>query len=88
MQYTTPKGNKMIFVGYDKADKFVAKHQRNGVNVNWRGWDMVFFKEDRRAHRSKNGRRHGDAWGFETVVSPNANGKWAVSPHLLRGVNA
>lgn len=78
----------MIALTLDKVDNFVAKQQRKGINVRWNGWDMVFFKSDRRALRSPKGRRRGTEWGFETIVSPNEQGKWLVNPSLLRGVNA
>ena len=75
----------MIALTIDKVDGFVAKLQRKGIDVLWDGWDMVFFKEDRRALRSKNGRRRGTRWGFETIVSPDATGKWLVNYRLARG---
>lgn len=88
MYNTTPEGNKMIALSIDKVDNFVAKQQRKGVDVRIEGWDVIFFKPDRRALRSPKGRRRGTEWGFETVVSPNDQGKWLVNPRLLRGVNA
>lgn len=78
----------MIALTVEKADGFVAKLQRKGVDVRWDGWDMVFFKqEDRKAQRSVNGRRWGDRWGFETRVSPNEQGNWLVNYRLARGAN-
>lgn len=78
----------MIALTIDKVDGFVSKLQRKGVNVRWNGWDMVFFKADKRAIRNPNGRRSGSEWGFETVVSPNEQGKWLVNYRLTRGANA
>lgn len=75
----------MIALTYDKVDGFVAKLQRKGVDVRFEGWDIVFFKEDKRALRSSTGRRLGSRWGFETVVSPNAAGKWLIDYKLARG---
>lgn len=77
----------MIALTVDKVDGFVAKLQRKGVKVHWDGWNMVFFKEDRRALSSKHGRRRGEEWGFETVVSPNTQGRWLVNYRLARGDN-
>lgn len=77
----------MIALSIDKVDNFVAKAQRKGTDVRWNGWDMVFFKPDRRALRSPRGRRRGNEWGFETTVSPNEKGMWLVNYRLLRGVN-
>lgn len=77
----------MIALTIDKVDGFVAKLQRKGVKVRWDGWNMVFFKADRRALRSTKGRRLGDEWGFETVVSPDAKGQWLVNYRLARGAN-
>ena len=78
----------MIALTIDKVDGFVAKLQRKGVKVRWDGWNMVFFKADRRAPRSPNGRRLGNEWGFETVVSPSEQGTWLVNYRLSRGANA
>lgn len=78
----------MIALTIDKVDGFVAKLQRKGVDVLWDGWTMVFFKEDRRALRSPNGRRRGDRWGFETRIDPDSHGKWLVNYRLARGANA
>lgn len=77
----------MISLDYNQAHGFVSKQQRRGVNVRWSGWDMVFFKADRRANRSPKGRRLGNEWGFETIVSPNNDGKWLVNYRLARGAN-
>lgn len=77
----------MITLNIDKVDNFVAKLQRKGVDVRWDGWDMVFFKPDRRALRSAKGRRLGSEWGFETVVSPDNQGQWLVNHRLARGAN-
>lgn len=77
----------MIALTIDKTDGFVAKLQRKGVKVRWDGWNMVFFNPDRRALRSPKGRRVGNEWGFETVVSPNEQGKWLVNYRLARGAN-
>jgi hypothetical protein len=78
----------MIALTYDKVDQFVAKLQRKGADVRFVGWDMVFFKSDERAQNHPAGRRRGDAWGFETVVSPNSQGKWLVNYGLTRGMDA
>lgn len=78
----------MIALTVDKVDGFVAKMQRKGIKVRWEGWDMVFFKADRRAMRNPEGRRNGDEWGFETRISPDSQGKWLVNYRLTRGVNA
>lgn len=77
----------MIALTIDKVDGFVAKLQRKGIKVRWDGWNMVFFKPDRRALSSARGRRLGSEWGFETVVSPNSDGKWLVNYRLARGAN-
>lgn len=75
----------MIVLTYDKVDNFVNKLQNKGVDVRWEGWDMVFFKSDKRALRSTNGRYRNGAWGFETTVSPDTAGKWLVDYRLARG---
>lgn len=78
----------MITLTFNKVDSFVAKLQRKGIQVRWDGWDMVFFKSDRRALRNKSGKRWDSEWGFETRVSPNSQGKWLIPHRLVRGANA
>lgn len=77
----------MITLNLNEVDGFVSRLQRKGVDVVWDGWDMVFFRPDRRALRSPHGRRRDTRWGFETRVSPNRNGKWLVNYRLARGAN-
>lgn len=77
----------MIALNVNRVDGFVAKLQRKGVNVRWEGWDMVFFKSDRRALRSAKGRRNGGQWGFETRIYPNSKGVWLINPNLTRVEN-
>lgn len=74
----------MISLNYDTVEKFVSESQRDGVNVRWDGWNMVFLKEDRKARRSVKGRYHEGAWGFETVVRPDSMGRWLVPHRVLR----
>lgn len=78
----------MIALTFNRVDNFVTKLQRKGVKVRWEGWNMVFFKPDNRALRSPNGKRWDNEWGFETVVSPNDEGRWLVNYRLTRGANA
>jgi hypothetical protein len=76
----------MIALTEDKADSFVAKLQRKGVNVRWDGWKMIFFKADKRALRNPEGRFNtvANEWGFETTVSPNEQGVWLVDYRQTR----
>lgn len=68
----------MITLKYRNVDSFVERQQAAGIDVRWDGWDMVFFKPHRKAHRSKNGHYRNGQWGFEERVSPNLYGKWKV----------
>lgn len=74
----------MIALTLSDADGFVTKLQHKGVDVRWDGWNMVFFNEHKAAAISAKGRRLGTRWGFETVVSPNEQGKWLVDYKLAR----
>lgn len=74
----------MISLNYDTSEKFVSDSQNDGVNVRWDGWNIVFFKEDRKALRSVKGRRLGRKWGFETVVRPDSMGRWNIPHRVVR----
>jgi hypothetical protein len=77
----------VIALTVDKADNFVARLQRKGVSVRWDGWKMIFFKADKAAASTADGRFHKGQWGTETVIEPNAEGHWLVSYRLTRGAN-
>ena len=73
----------MITLKYRNVDAFVERQQKVGNDVRWDGWDMVFFKPHRKAHRSPNGRYRNGQWGFEARVSPNQYGKWKVKEEYV-----
>lgn len=77
----------MIALTIDNVDGFVAKLQRKGIDVRWDGWKMIFFRENKGALSSPEGRRLGNRWGFEKTVSPNNTGQWLVPGGLARGTN-
>jgi hypothetical protein len=76
----------MLNLGYKKAHKFVTEQQKLGNNVEWRGWDMVFFTPKPSALYSVDdqGRPNGvwnrsaGCYGFETIVSPDDKGLWRI----------
>lgn len=74
----------MITLNIDNADAYVEKLQNKGVKARWDGWTIVLFRPDRKALRSKDGRRWGSEWGFETAVPPNDEGEWLLSHSLTR----
>ena len=65
-------------VNYDNADEFVEQQQKQGIDVGWDGWTMVFWKENDNGFSDKNGARRGDAWGVEVRVEPDSAGLWNV----------
>lgn len=73
----------MITLKYRNVDAFVERQQEAGNDVRWDGWDMIFFKPHRKAHRSKNGRYRNGRWGFEERVAPNRYGKWKVKEEYV-----
>lgn len=73
----------MIALTIDNVDGFISKLQRKGVDVRWNGWNIVFFKENKGALGSPNGRRLGSRWGFEKIISPNRQGKWLIDQGLI-----
>ena len=76
----------MISLTVDNVDGFVRKQQRKGVNVRTEGYTIVFFRPERRAERSVNGRfdRVTSKWGFETRIDVNSKGNWLVNPSLTQ----
>lgn len=75
----------MIAVGIDKADTFISKLQKKGINVKWDGWDMVFLTKTPTAEYDVLAVRQNNEWGIPTTVSPNIDGKWLIDYKMTLG---
>lgn len=67
-----------LSLDYEQAHQFVETQQIMGNNVEWDGWELVFWKPSPKAITSKNGVLKSGKWGFEKRIYPDDNGNWSV----------
>ncbi len=78
------KGSKLVVLNFDSVDGFVREQRKQGSDVRWDGWDLVFWKPSHYGFSNKNGAfRRGvngkrGRWGVETRVTVNGDGLWKV----------
>lgn len=73
----------MLELGLRAAHRLVAEQQALGVDCEWDGWDMVFYRTADHAMHSVNGCFRKGAWAFENRVAVNNDGKWLVDKRNL-----
>lgn len=69
---------KCQVVEYDTADETIVRLRRKGVDIYWRGYDIVCFMPDRSAMYSNKGVVRNGIHGFETVYPVNSKGQWEI----------
>lgn len=67
-----------MILNYDTADEEIVRLRRKGVEVYWRGYDIVVFNADRSAMYNSKGVLRNGTYGFETVYEPNSEGTWQI----------
>lgn len=70
----------MLVLNNKKVEKFAREQIERGNNVRWDGWELVFFRPDRRAITDQNGvwNRLAGTYGYESRVSPDEKGLWRI----------
>ncbi len=69
----------MITLDYKQAHTFVEQQNNIGNDVRWDGWDMLFWRENPNAYKTKSGAFRNGRWGMQTRIKPNKAGIWLVS---------
>jgi hypothetical protein len=67
-----------VILNYDTADEEIVRLRRKGIDVYWRGYDIVIFVPDRSAMYNSQGVLRGDTYGFETVYGITEQGQWQI----------
>ncbi len=69
----------------EKAEAFVVEQQELGVDVRWDGWDLVFFKADRRGlWDTQSGAVRNGQYGFDNRFPVTHKGTWEVDGRNVR----
>jgi hypothetical protein len=66
------------------AEKFVAEQQKVGNDVEWDGWDIVFYRPDPASVYTKDGVWRNGGWAFKNVSPLNDDGRWTIDPRNVR----
>ena len=67
-----------MILNYDTADEEVIRLRRTGVDIYWRGYDLVVFVPDRSAMYNNKGVLRSGTYGFETIYEPTEQGQWQI----------
>jgi len=78
--------SKPIFINHKKIDNFVERQAKKGNLISWDGWNVVVFREDKRAWSSPSGvfDRNTRQWGFTNVIAPTRKGFYVFKDYMLK----
>lgn len=68
------------------AHKTVREQRAAGNDVEWDGWDIVFYRPAVNAVNSKDGIWRKGQWAFANRVKVNSEGIWSVDPRNIRAI--
>lgn len=74
----------MVKFDIKQAHKMVNQQRAVGNDVEWQGWDIVFYRPAPHAIYSPNGAFRNGQWAFENRVEVNSEGLWAVDGRNLK----
>ena len=70
------------------AERFVERQESLGNDIEWDGWDIVFYRPDSRAMTSKFGVFRNGEWAYKNVSALQDDGTWLVDWRNVRRRNA
>jgi hypothetical protein len=68
----------------DQAEKFVDTQKSMGNDVEWNGWDIVFYRPNPASVYTKDGVWRNGGWAFKNVSPLTNDGGWEVDPRNVR----
>lgn len=76
----------LVIKSLNEAEHFVSRQKRLGNDVEWEGYDIVFYRPDERAMTSKHGvwRRQTSEWAYKNVSPVNDDGTWDIDWRNVR----
>lgn len=76
----------MLNLDIKAAHRVVSEQRRAGTDVEWDGWDIVFYRPAEHAMHSPDGVWRKGQWAFANRVVVNSEGKWEVDPRNVKRV--
>ena len=67
-----------------EAERSVRRWVKQGIDVRWDGWDIVFFRKAPAGVYSKHGAFRDGVWGFENRSPVTDTGTWEVDHRNVR----
>jgi len=67
----------VVELDYDAAHQFVDA-KRRGMEIYWKGWDMIVFKPTPFGFSNEKGAYRSGRWGMQYTVPVGDDGKWRV----------
>lgn len=76
----------MLNLDIKAAHKLVRDQRAIGNDVEWDGWDIVFYRPADHAMSSINGAWRKGQWAFANRVKVNSEGTWEIDPRNVRRI--
>lgn len=78
----------MLNLDIKAAHKLVRDQRAIGNDVEWDGWDIVFYRYADHAMTSTDGvwRKDKSQWAFANRVKVNSEGTWEIDPRNVRRI--
>lgn len=76
----------MLNLDIKAAHKIVREQRAAGNDVEWQGWDIVFYRPAEHAMHSVNGVWRNNQWAFANRVEVNSEGMWSIDPRNIKRV--
>ena len=74
----------MINLDIKSAHRVVREQKAAGVDVEWDGWDIVFYRPAPQAVYSADGVWRNNGWHFANRVTVTTEGIWKVDPRNIK----
>jgi len=76
----------MLNLDIKAAHRLVREQRAAGNDVEWDGWDIVFYRPAEHAMHSTDGAWRKGRYAFANRVGVNSEGIWVIDPRNIRRV--
>jgi hypothetical protein len=76
----------MLNLDIKAAHRLVREQRAAGNDVEWQGWDIVFYRPADHAMHSVDGSFRDGKWAFANRVVVNSEGIWEVDPRNVKRI--
>lgn len=74
----------MLNLDIKAAHRTVRQQRAIGNDVEWDGWDIVFYRYADHARHNVDGVWRNGQWAFANRVEVNEDGIWSIDPRNLK----